>query len=79
MDTIGGKCENVFTISVNQPFKAALNNIFISSVDLMTTCNVNGVACSDEPTENYHLTLKVPSTPQKVLASLSSLFWSLDQ
>ena len=48
--------------------KAALINIFILTVDQMTMCNVKGVACSDEPTENYHSNLQFPPALQTVLA-----------
>lgn len=34
--------------------KAAIINIFILTIDLMTVCNVRGAACNDEPTEDYH-------------------------
>ncbi len=37
-----------------QDLKAAIINIFLLTMDQMTTCNVKGVSHSDEPTENYH-------------------------
>ena len=30
-------------------------SVFISTMYQMTVCNMKGVACSDKPTENYHL------------------------
>lgn len=38
-------------------------------------CNLKGVACSDQLTENYHLTLQLPLSLQSVSASFSTLFW----
>lgn len=38
-------------------------------------CNVKVIACSDEPTEDYELTLQIPSAPQSILVCFSSLFW----
>ncbi len=35
--------------------------------------NVKGVARSDEPTENYHLNLQLPSTLPSFIVSFSSL------
>lgn len=41
----------------------------------MTVFNVKGVACSNEPTKNYHLTLQFLITLCGVLAYFRSLFW----
>lgn len=38
----------------------------------MTVYNVKGVACSDDHTDNYHLTLKFPSALWSNSASFSS-------
>lgn len=39
-------------------------------------CKLKEIACSDEPTENYQLTLKFPSALHSILASFScSFFW----
>lgn len=38
------------------PFKTAPINIFILTIEQMTTCDVKTVIHSDKPTENYHLT-----------------------
>ncbi len=57
-------------------FKAALINIFILTLDEMTMCNVKGLVCSGQPTENYHhLSLQSPSPLQSFLVSFSTLFW----
>lgn len=37
-----------------QLIKAALINIFTLTMDQVTMCNIKGVTCSDESTENYH-------------------------
>lgn len=43
-------------------FKAALIDIFITTMDEMTVCKVcERVACRDEQTENNHVTLQFPS------------------
>lgn len=42
---------------------AALLSTFVSAVknlDEMIKRSVNGVVCSDEPTDMYHLTLQLP-------------------
>lgn len=44
----------------------------------MTMCNVQGVARSDEPTENYQPTLLFTSALQSALVALSLLFWFYD-
>ncbi len=41
----------------------------------MTTCNVKGITHNDEPAENYHPTLQIPSALQSFLASFCSSFW----
>lgn len=47
-------------------FKAAVTSSFIPTADELNMYNVKSVACSDEPTKNYH-----PS----VLQSFLALFW----
>ncbi len=44
----------------------------------MTFYNVKGVTYSEEPTENYHPTLRISSALLSLLASFSSLFWFCD-
>lgn len=48
-------------------------------MERITSCNVRGVACSDESTENNYSTsllmLSFPSAPQSVLVTFSVLFW----
>ena len=44
-------------------FKAAQINISALRIDQIITCNVKGVACSDEPTEKYP-PMQFLSTPQ---------------
>ncbi len=55
--------------------KAALINIFISSMEKMTTCIVKDVAHCDKPTDNLLLTLQFPSALWSILASFISLIW----
>lgn len=46
------KCSHVILLQI----------IFFSSkIDSITTCNMKGVAPSDEPTDNYHQTQQFPS------------------
>lgn len=45
--------------------KAVLHNVYKVTMEQMIMCKLKGVACIEEPTENYHTTL-VP---------FSSLFW----
>lgn len=54
--------------------KATTIKILQQIINHMTTCNVIGVANSDELTYNYHPTLYFPSDLQFFLF-LSSLFW----
>ncbi len=54
-------------------------NTFIEAViyfysNIVLSDNVNGVACSDEPTENYSLNLQRPSALRSFIVSFSSLF-----
>lgn len=39
-------------------------------------CNMKGAICSDNPTEDYHLTLQFPSAQRRILASFSPLLLS---
>lgn len=40
-------------------------------MDQITICKVKGVACSDKPAENYHLTLQFLSAARSILASFN--------
>ena len=44
-------------------------------VNQMATYNVKGVACSNEPTENYNLSLQFLLSPTKHFSVFSSLIW----
>lgn len=44
-------------------------------MEKVTMNNVNRVAHSDKPKENYHRALQFPSAIQSPLVSLGSLFW----
>ncbi len=41
-------------------FKAAHINIFMLAMDQITVCNAEGIASSNDPTENYSPTLQFP-------------------
>lgn len=55
--------------------KSAKIYIFISRKDLVTMCNLNGVAWNEELKHNYHLTLQLPSALQSFFTSFISLFF----
>lgn len=44
--------------------KPAVTIIFILTIEQMSKCTVKSVTCTNKPTDNYHLTLPLPSAPQ---------------
>lgn len=48
-------------------FTVAIINIFFNNINVLNDCNVRGVACSDEPAENYHQSLQLFSALQSFI------------
>ncbi len=49
-------------------------NIFLSTIDQITMCNMKGATCGDKPTDNYNPTLQFPLALQSVLMFSANCF-----
>ncbi len=66
---------NTMTVLKSNHLKAALIKMFYINNGSNTLCIVKGVACSDEPTKNYHPALHCLSALRSLLVYFPSLFW----